>query len=103
MYPRFIVCFQTKLVNMGKYGPACKSEGIVFQPLPIEVLGGFHEASEQVVVRLGQALARTAGQEESEVVKHLFGRLSILLQRGNCQLILNRMPNYRTPETDGVL
>ena len=84
-----------------KYGPACQSEGIAFQPLPIEVLGGFHEASGRLVVRLGQALARSAGQEESEVVKHLFQRLSILLQRGNSQLILNRTPNDRDPTIDG--
>ena len=31
-------------------------------------------------------------QGESEVVSHLFGRLSLLLQRGNTQLILARTP-----------
>ena len=46
-----------------KYGLACQMEGIVFQPLPIEVLGGFHEASVRVVSRISQSMARSSGQE----------------------------------------
>lgn len=46
-----------------KYGDLCQAEGIAFQPMPIEVLGGFHEASARFVKGLGQALARSSGQE----------------------------------------
>ena len=88
-----------------KYGDLCQAEGIAFQPMPIEVLGGFHEASARFVKGLGQALARSSGQEENEVVRHLFGRLSVLLQRGNSQLALNRLPQGHPNEShvDGVL
>ena len=41
-----------------KHGAACQSEGMVFQPLPIEVLGGWHEAGVRLVKRIGEALAR---------------------------------------------
>ena len=74
----------------------------MFQPLPIEVLGGWHEAGVGLVKRLGQALARSNGQEEDIVTKHLFQKLSVLLMRGNSQLVLNRLPQSDT-RTDGIL
>ena len=85
-----------------KYGDACQAEGIVFQPMPIEVLGGWHEAGAKVVKQIGQALARSTGQEESIVIKHLFERLSVLLVRGNSQLVTNRFPHPES-QTDGIL
>ena len=38
-----------------KYGEACSGEGISFQPLPFEVLGGIHDAASKVISKLGQA------------------------------------------------
>ena len=59
--------------------------------MSLEVLGGFHEVPIGMVKQLGQALAHVGGQDEVEVIKHLFGKLSIiLLMRGNSQLILSR-------------
>ena len=86
-----------------KYGELCQSEGIIFQPLPIEVLGGFHQSGVELVRRLGQDLARASGQEDKVVVKHLFGRLSVLLQRGNSQLVLNRLPQPSSVAINGIL
>ena len=86
-----------------KYGNACLAQGIVFQPVPVEVLGGLHEASVAIIKGLGVALARASGQEEGEVVRHLFGRLSILLQRGNSSLILSRKPNFPQPHINGIV
>ena len=85
-----------------KYGPACQAEGLVFQPLPIEVLGGWHETGVKLIKQLGQALARSSGQEEKEVVRHLFGKLSVLLMRGNAQLVLNRLP-HQEPQVNGIM
>ena len=87
--------------KMAKYSEACLGEGIVFTPAPFEVLGGVHESTASIITRLGQALAQSSGQEEDIVVKHLFGRMSILLQRGNASLILSRTPNYPHPQIDG--
>ena len=88
-----------------KYGDLCQAEGLVFQPVPIKVLGGFHEASVRLVKGLGQGLARSSGQDEDEVVRHLFSRLSILLQRSNSQLALNRLPQGQPtePHVDGIM
>ena len=86
-----------------KYGDACQAEGIQFQPVAISVLGGYHPSGEAVVKRLGASLARQGGLEEAETVRHLFQRLSILLMRGNTQLILSRCPTHPDPMTDGNL
>ena len=61
-----------------------------------------HEAAAGVIKKLGQALARSGGQDECETVKHLFGRLSILLMRGNSALILSRRMEHPQPHIDGV-
>ena len=66
-----------------KYGDACLAEGIRFCPMIVEVLGGWHDEAAKLLKKLGQALARATGGEEEEVVRHLFGRLSILLQKDN--------------------
>ena len=75
---------------------------MVFQPVPIEVLGGWHEAGARLVKQLGLAMARSTGQEQDEVVRHLFGKLSVLLMRGTAQLVLNRM-QQSDPQIDGIL
>ena len=89
--------------NDRKYGDACHAEGIVFKAMPLEVLGGFHEVSVGIVRQLGQALARVGGQDEAEVTRHLFGRLSVLLMRGNSQLVLSRSPRNQENVIDGNL
>ena len=77
------------------------AEGIAFQPIPVEVLGGLHGASVTTIKKLAVSLARATGQLESDVVRHVFGRLSILLQRGNSALILSRVPTHPQPQIDG--
>ena len=57
---------------------------------------------EREVKKLGSALARHTGQEESEAVRHLWGRLAILLQRGNAAILGNRVPNFLPPQVDGL-
>ena len=84
-----------------KYSELCRAEGIVFHTLPVEALGGWDNEAVEVLKRLGQALARSTCQEEGEVTKHLFGRLSILLMKGNSSLIQNRVPTHPDPQVDG--
>ena len=79
------------------------AEGISFIPMVVETLGSWEEGAGQVIKRLGQALARSTCQEDSEVVRHLFGKLSVLLQRDNSSLILNRVPLHPDPSVDGDL
>jgi hypothetical protein len=81
---------------------ACQREGIAFIPLAAESLGGWHPVAVTELGRLAAALARHTGQEEAEALRHLFGRLSILIMRGNAALFTNRIPDFPQPEIDGV-
>ena len=67
-----------------------------------ETFGGWHRVGEREVKKLGSALARHTGQEESEAVHPLWGRLAILLQRGNAVILGNRVPNFPPPQVDGL-
>ena len=53
------------------------------------------------VKRLEAALARQSGQDEDEAVRHLWGKLAILLQRGNSAILANRVPGFPAPAIDG--
>ena len=65
-------------------------------------MGGWYATAEREVKKLGSALARHTGQLEGEAISHLWGRLGILLQRGNAALLGNRVPAYPEPEIDGI-
>ena len=82
---------------------ACRRQGIAFIPLAAESFGGWHGAGEREVRKLGTALARHTGQDEGEAVHHLWGRLGVLLQRGNAAILGNRIPSFPPPHVDGVM
>ena len=82
---------------------ACRREGIVFLPLVVESLGGWHKVAEREVKKLAAAKARQGGQEEEEAVKHTFTRLSILLMRSNAAILANRIPGFQDPAVDGLM
>jgi hypothetical protein len=63
------------------HGDACWAQGIVFHPLPVETMVGWGETAVHQITRLGQAQARATGQEETDAVRHLFGRFSVLLMK----------------------
>ena len=79
----------------------CEREGMVFFPLAVETLGGWHEVSADQLKRIGRALARSTGQDEDECLRHFFQRLGVMLVRGNASLLLNRLPVFPSPEVDG--
>ena len=81
----------------------CRRQGIAFLPLAAESFGGWHSAAVGEVGKLAAALARQTGQEEGEAVRHLWGRLGILLQRGNAAILGNRVPTTPAPFIDGVV
>ena len=92
-----------KQQKLAKYSEACAAEGIEFIALPVETTGGWEEGAAEVIKRLGKALARASCQEENEVIRHLFGKLSILLMKTNSSMILNRVPIHPHASTNGVL
>jgi hypothetical protein len=89
--------------KVGAVADAFRRQGIAFVPLAAESLGGWHEVAVLELDRLATALARHTGQEEGEASRHLFGRLSVLLMRGNAALFSNRIPDHAGPEIDGQM
>lgn len=77
-----------------KYGDKCLAEGIKCCPLVVETIGGWHEEAIAILRQLCQALARATGGEEGEISRHMFGRLSVLLQRDSATLLLKRIPQF---------
>ena len=62
-----------------------------------------HEVAEREVRKLGAALARHTGQEESEAIGHLWGRLWVEVQRGDAVILGNRVPSLPDPLIGGNL
>ena len=81
----------------------CQQQGINFLPLAAESLGGWHPTAEREVKKLAAALARNTGQPEGEAAAHLWGRLGVLLQRGNAALLGNRVPAPPDAHLDGII
>ena len=63
--------------KMTKAGEACRKAGMVFIPMPMETLGGWHEQTVLQVKKLASAQARHTGGDQSETTRHLSQRLSI--------------------------
>ena len=70
----------------------CLRQGIRFMPVVAETLGGWDTAAIREIKKLAAAKARHLGNEEDEEVRKAFGRLSILLMRGNSAILANRIP-----------
>ena len=86
-----------------KYGQACSAEGIFFMPVVFETTGAVEEEGALLIKRLAKAVARSTNQEDSDAIRHLFGKLSILLAKDNASLVLNRVPIYPDPGIDGQM
>ena len=76
---------------MNLAGELCRRQGLAFIPLVLESLGTWHEVAVTEVRKLGAAIGRHSGQDESESTSQLFQRLSILLMKGNANLFVNRI------------
>jgi hypothetical protein len=64
---------------MAKHGEPCRTAGMAFIPMPVETLGGWHEQTVAQMKKMGSALARQAGQDESEAIRHLAQRTELPL------------------------
>ena len=66
----------------------CRKEGIAFNSLAMESLGGWQEVVVKKVRKLGATPARHMGQEEGEAISNLFQKLSIQRVKGNAALFI---------------
>ena len=89
--------------NWRKYGEKCEEESLVFCPFDLDTFGAWHSRAVSETKKLGQALARSTGQSDSEAVSHLFQRLSVFLIRGNAILMINRVPHNVDPSVNGAM
>ena len=78
--------------KLDKSWEACHGQGIEFLPLAVECLGAWHPSAIAELKKLGSALARQTGEEESTTIQRLFQQLSVALMRGNAALLNNRRP-----------
>ena len=89
--------------KLRKYSDKCLAEGLQFCSVVVETTGVWHPEAEAFLKRLGVAFASATRVEEGENSRHMFGRLAILLQQDNINLILNRTPGATAPKIDGNL
>ena len=73
-----------------------------FIPLPVDTLGAWSESLLEQVKRMGSALARNRGEDESEVIRHLSQRVSVVLTKLNASMLLNRAPQNTPTNIDGI-
>ena len=87
--------------KMDKSWQPCHNQGIVFLPLAVESLGAWHKSAIGEIKKLGCAVARHTGEEESTTIRHLFQQLSIALAKGNAALFNNRNPSDSSEGDEG--
>ena len=62
-------------------------------PVVAETLGGWDADAIREVKKLATGKARHLGSEEEEEMRKVFGRLNVLLMRGNTTILANRIPS----------
>ena len=92
-----------KQQKWSKYGELCRAENIEFSAMAVETSGGWEGDAEQIIIKISRSLARATCQEESDVTRHLFGKLSVLLMRSNASMIINRTSIHPLSSTYGGL
>ena len=88
--------------KMMKHGEPCREAGLSFCPLPMDTLGAWSESMVTQVKRMGSALARNRGEDESEVIRHLSQRVAVVLAKLNASMLLNRAPQSTPAYVDGI-
>ena len=81
----------------------CRQQGIEFLPIIANSVGGWHNEALNQFKKLGSALSRNTGTDESVCIGQVISKNSLLLQKGLCALILNRSPNIPPPPISGSM
>ena len=86
-----------------RYRERCEREGLIFLPLAVDTLGGWHEEALAVIDKLGRQLARVVGRDEAATVQHLKERLGVVLLRDNVGLLASRAPEPASAQVTGQM
>ena len=92
---------QAENSKIAKHKPDCDSQGIRFVPVAFHTTGGFSEIGRKEVKAVAGHMARTQGEDDSQVTLHCYQRISMAIQRGNASMLAARMPTVHQ-EVDGV-
>jgi hypothetical protein len=68
----------------------CRAQHINFVPLVVESFGGWDAGAVKHLKEMASCTARRLGNDPAIIKRQLFQRLSILLQRGNATLLINK-------------
>ena len=78
-------------------GAACSANGIRFEPIAVENLGGYTASAIRIITKIARDKAIRSGLDINKTISNSFKMLSVLLQRGNAQLLLNRFVTLNEP------
>ncbi len=71
--------------------PNCRSMGLTCIPLVAETLGGLADDFVSTIRDIGRSIGLRSGADGDKITtKHLFGRVSIALWRGNASMLIHR-------------
>ena len=81
---------------------ACTERGLAFVPLPVSTLGAWEPGAAEHIRDFARFQAARSGHNKGLTIRHLFERLSVLIQRGNANLLIARSPFTNSqPHVDG--
>ena len=76
---------------------------MAFFPLAVDTLGGWHSVALKAFGKLGRQIAKVVGRGEGEMVQHLRQRLSVVLIRGNVNMLASRAPEAAPSQISSLL
>ena len=87
-------------------GEQCAREGFVLVPFSVESTGVFTETAINLVTRLARARGVRRGIETNRSINYAFKTLSVIIQRSNAQILINRFVNHSEmlpdPESEDI-
>ena len=89
--------------KVAMYASRCEKEGMVFVPLAVDTLGGWHESALVVIDKLCRQHARAVGRDEGATVLHMQQRLGGVFLRDTVSLRGSCTPAEAPTQVSGLL
>ena len=92
---------EVEVEKVRKHGRDCAQAGLRFVPVGFHTLGGISRGGLGEVKGVAGAMARSQGEDDSQVILHCLQRMSMAIQRGNSAMLAARVDTL-DQEVDGV-
>jgi hypothetical protein len=89
-----------KALKLGTHEDNCRAQHINFVPLIVETFGGWDAGAVKHLKEMASCAAQRLGNDPAIIKRQLFQYLSILLQRGNASLLINK-DSFAPPHITG--